>query len=167
MWYFRRSVLHVINRALKIDIKPLSVNEAWKGRRFKSPKYKAFIIETMYKLKPLTVPAGPLMLNITFGFSSKLSDVDNPLKMVIDTIGKKYGFDDRRFYRLNVSKIIVPKGSDFFEFKILPFLGSCDTLEESDFVKELENLLFTNTNVPVEDLRDIANRVESLIQSHQ
>ena len=25
-----------------VNIKPLSVNQAWAGRRFKTPKYKAF-----------------------------------------------------------------------------------------------------------------------------
>lgn len=55
----------------KVYIKPLSVNEAWQGRRFKTKEYKAYEQEVLLKLKPLEVPEGKLKLVLTFGFSSK------------------------------------------------------------------------------------------------
>ena len=35
---------------MKINIKPLSVNKAWQGKRFKTKKYKAFETELLLKL---------------------------------------------------------------------------------------------------------------------
>jgi len=36
---------------MRVDIKPLSVNEAWRGRRFKTPEYRK------YERDILTLPA--------------------------------------------------------------------------------------------------------------
>ena len=102
-----------------IKIKPLSVNQAWQGRRFKTPKYNAFQKEMLLKLpllkKDLT---GALKVTLNYGFSNKLSDIDNPCKLVLDCLVKKYGFDDRQIYELIQTKAIVKKGSEFIEIKI-------------------------------------------------
>lgn len=103
----------------KVNIKPLSVNEAYRGRRFKTDKYKSFEKEML-----LTIPGSskevktPIRLNITFGFSNMLSDIDNPLKATIDVLQKKYNFNDRDVYELNVLKEIVKRGSEFIKVKI-------------------------------------------------
>ena len=103
---------------LKIKIKPLSVNRAWQGKRFRTPEYKAYQQELSLKLKPMDIPEGELCIALSFGFSSKLSDIDNPIKNFVDCLCKKYGFDDRRIYRLVVVKEIVPKGTEYVEFII-------------------------------------------------
>lgn len=104
---------------MKVSIKPLSVNEAFQGRRFKTPKYKAFQKELLLKLPKLKLDlTGALKIEITYGFSSKLSDVDNPTKMFLDCLVKKYGFDDRQIYELAQKKEIVKKGDEFIEFTI-------------------------------------------------
>ena len=103
----------------KINIKPLSVNEAFKGRRFKTDKYKAFEKEMMLSIPSSSkVVKTPIRLNITFGFSNVLSDIDNPLKATIDVLQKKYRFNDRDVYELNVIKEIVKSGSEFIKVKI-------------------------------------------------
>lgn len=102
----------------KVDIKPLTVNQAWQGRRFKTPKYNKYIADMMMILPPLTVPDGNLTLDVTFGLSSKLSDIDNPLKCFIDCLQKKYGFDDRRIFKLIVEKDIVKKGKEYISFTL-------------------------------------------------
>ena len=107
---------------MRIDIKPLSVNEAFQGRRFRTPKYKAFQKELLLKLKPMKIEGGKLSLSICFGFSSKGSDIDNCVKQFTDCLSKKYGFNDNRIYRLEVSKVIVPKGQEFIEFDIQTFI---------------------------------------------
>jgi Holliday junction resolvase RusA-like endonuclease len=53
-----------------------------------------------------------------FGFSSKLSDIDNCLKTFIDCLVKKYGVDDRYIYELHVFKTLVKKGEEYIKFKI-------------------------------------------------
>lgn len=102
-----------------VDIKPLSVNKAWQGKRFKTKDYKNFE-KNMLLLLPnnLKVSNGNLLVELTYGFSSKLSDIDNPTKMVLDCLCKKYGFDDRQIYKLIQEKKIVQKGKEFIEFKI-------------------------------------------------
>lgn len=104
---------------MRINIKPLSVNQAWQGKRFKTPKYKAYEKEVLLCLPPCQIDfKHPLTLDITFGFSSLLSDIDNPLKPILDCLQKKYEFNDRDIYELNVKKQIVSKGEEFIEIQI-------------------------------------------------
>jgi DNA-binding Lrp family transcriptional regulator len=66
----------------------------------------------------VVVPKGKLTLYIRWGFSSKLSDWDNPVKPFQDILQKEYEFDDRYIYLAIVEKIDVKKGDEFIEFKI-------------------------------------------------
>ena len=101
-----------------LKIKPLSVNEVWQGKRFKTKKYTKYERDLMLILKPLKIPEPPLKIEITYGFSSKLADIDNPCKPFLDVLQKKYNFNDRDIYELIQRKIIVPKGEEFICFKI-------------------------------------------------
>lgn len=102
----------------KILIKPLSVNTCFQGRRFKTKKYKSYEKELMLKLKPLEIPEKPYEINIEYGFSSKLSDIDNPCKPFLDVLQKKYGINDRDVYKLTQQKNIVKKGQEYIKFEI-------------------------------------------------
>lgn len=101
-----------------INIKPLSVNEAWQGRRFKTPKYKAFEKQVLLMLKPIKLNKAPYSVQITFGFSNVLSDIDNPLKPFLDILQKRYGINDRDIYLLIVKKEVVKKGFEFINYEI-------------------------------------------------
>lgn len=103
---------------MKIKINPLSVNAAWKGRRFKTDLYRSYERDVLLLLPTLAAPKGELCIKILFGFSSKLKDIDNPLKPFIDILQKKYKFNDRDIYRLTVEKEIVPKGCEYINFEI-------------------------------------------------
>jgi len=102
-----------------LNIKPLSINECWRGRRFKTDKYKSYERHILLLLKPLKLPSAPYKINYVFGFSSSLSDIDNPLKAFQDILCKKYGFDDRSIFEINIKKVIVKKGEEFINFEIL------------------------------------------------
>ena len=102
----------------RLDIKPLSVNKVWQGRRFKTKDYKNYEIAVSSILPKLDIPDGDLLLGIKFGFSSKASDVDNCAKPFIDILQKKYKFNDKRIYRLELEKEDVKKGDEFIEFDI-------------------------------------------------
>ena len=107
---------------MKIKIKPLSVNQAWRGRRFKAEIYKEYEEELFLLLPKIKIPQGNLKLKIVFGLSNKASDVDNPVKPFVDILQKKYGFNDKNIYRLDLEKIIVKKGKEYIEFEISEFL---------------------------------------------
>jgi len=103
----------------KINIKPLSVNQAWMGRRFKTKFYKDYETELSLKLPKLKISNNiKLGLEIIVGYSNKSSDIDNFLKPFIDVLQKKYLFNDRNIYKLNIVKEIVKKGDEFIEFEI-------------------------------------------------
>jgi len=101
----------------KAQIKPMSVNQAWQGRRFKSDAYKAYELELSYRLPPMAIPEPPYRITFEFGIS-KATDWDNPVKPLQDVLCKKYGFDDRDIYEGVVRKVVVKKGEEFFKFKL-------------------------------------------------
>ena len=105
--------------AIQIHIKPMSVNEAWQGKRYRSKAYLAYE-KALLLLLPNTceVPAeGDLQINFEFGLNT-LADWDNPIKPTQDIIAKKYGFNDRRILKGTVIKNVVKKGEGYFTFSI-------------------------------------------------
>jgi hypothetical protein len=57
-----------------------------------------------------------------FGVSSKNADCDNCIKALQDSLCENFGFNDRNIYRWETEKRIVPKGQEFAEFEIVPFV---------------------------------------------
>ena len=112
-----RNILLFSNR---VNIKPLSVNEAWKGRKFKSPKYKLYEQELLFALPMTDInwDTLPLEVSLVVGLSNMASDVDNVVKPFIDVLQKKYKFNDKYIFRLVVEKKLVVKGAEFIEFYI-------------------------------------------------
>lgn len=104
---------------MKLDIKPLSVNEAWQGKRFKTPAYKRYETALLFILPKIKLPEPPYKLSLVFGFSNIAADLDNPAKLFIDCMQKKYGFNDKHIFELNIKKEVVKKGSEFITFTIL------------------------------------------------
>ena len=103
---------------MRIDIKPMSVNEAWQGRRFKTPKYKSYERDVLKLLRPMNIPEGDLVIDLEWGVSNMTSDWDNPIKPFQDILQKKYGFDDKHIVEARVKKVKVKKGSEYIEFEI-------------------------------------------------
>jgi Holliday junction resolvase RusA-like endonuclease len=104
-----------------INIRALSVNKCWQGRRFKTPTYKAYEQELIYQLPKIEIPRGKKSLLVKVGFSSKLSDIDNIAKPLIDILQKKYFFDDKDIYYLEIIKEDVKKGEEYIAFEINPY----------------------------------------------
>lgn len=104
----------------KLDIKPLSVNKAWRGgRRFKTDEYKRYINDICMMLKPMDIPDGYFEIQLKWGFSNKGSDFDNPVKCFVDCLQKKYGFNDNRIKRCIIDVEHVKKGQEFIEWNIV------------------------------------------------
>lgn len=103
---------------VKIDIKPLSVNEAYRGRRFSTPALKAYKELLTYCLPKMKIPDGRLSVSYEFGVSSPRSDGDNLIKATQDIIAEKYGFNDNRIYEWHIKKVVVGKGEEYVGFSI-------------------------------------------------
>ena len=103
----------------KLNIKPLSVNEAWQGRRFKTPKYKRYETDMLLLLPKLKIIEPPYRVNIIVGFSNKASDLDNICKPFLDILQKKYGINDKHIEILHIEKQIVSKNNEFISFEIV------------------------------------------------
>ena len=107
----------------KLNEKPLSVNLAWQGKRFKTPIYKQYEKELLLRMPAKKIDAEQMLrVEFFFGFSNKASDLDNPVKLLMDIAQKKYVFNDKNVYELNVRKCIVKKGEEFIQMGIYPLL---------------------------------------------
>ncbi len=105
-----------------VQIKPLSVNQAWQGRRYKTSEYKGFESSLMWLLpKDVNIPEGKLFLSLEFGVSP-LFDWDNGIKPFQDILQKKYGFNDNRVYKASVEKVVVKKGNEYIKFMFTEYL---------------------------------------------
>lgn len=117
---YRRHNLFMI----RTNIKPLSVNRAWKGRRFKTDEYEEYETELFVALLPKNykVPEGKIEARYVFAFSSEKCDNDNPLKPFQDVLSKMYGFNDNMIYRTIIDKVVVPKGQEYIEWELVPYV---------------------------------------------
>jgi len=101
-----------------INIKPLSVNECWRGKRFKTHTYEKYENDLLFLLPKIKIPQPPYRVQFEFGFSSASCDVDNPCKPLMDILQKKYGFNDKSVNELLLTRKQVKKGEEFIAFKI-------------------------------------------------
>ena len=92
--------------SLKIDIKPISVNAAFQGKRFKTKDCKAYEQALWYKL-----PRKPMLtgeVEIWFDFflvNYAKTDISNLVKVTEDIlVKKKYIQDDRKIVKMHLSK---------------------------------------------------------------
>jgi Holliday junction resolvase RusA-like endonuclease len=102
----------------RLNLKPLSLNQAYRGRRFKTKELEDYkraiwaILPRRSKLK------GKLAVRYIFGVSSKGADADNLIKILQDALAEAYNFNDNQIYKWEVEKVITKKGKEYIEFEI-------------------------------------------------
>lgn len=94
---------------IKINMAAMSVNQAWQGRRFKTPEYKRYERDLLFLLPCISIPKENIKLTLKIGFKNRLSDLDNPVKLILDILQKKYKFNDSQIYELHLYKEITDK----------------------------------------------------------
>lgn len=101
-----------------LTVKPLSVNEVWKGKRFKTTAYKEYELKLLWLLPKILLPPPPYEIHFIFGVSNSQADFDNPIKPFLDVLQKKYGFNDKLVIRATIDKVIVKRGHEYIGFSI-------------------------------------------------
>lgn len=107
-----------MNKEIILKTKPLSVNAAWKGRRYKTDLYKAYETELLYLLKRKEKIGGWVEVKYTFHINTfKKSDVGNFEKPLSDILVKAGIIDDDRFIK-QITLIKEQSDKDYIEIEI-------------------------------------------------
>ena len=103
----------------RFNFKPLSANKMFYRAKQLTKEYRAWreaIYEDVDRGKKW--PFGELTsleFNVKVGFSSRLADVDNAIKPLLDTFQYLFAFNDRCVYKVTIEKEIVKKGQEYFD----------------------------------------------------
>ena len=123
----------------RVNYKPLSMNEAFMGRKRKTAKYRDYEIKVPKELPELDLPSrGPLGLRLRAGLSNRAADLDNVVKPFLDILQSHYGFNDNRIYIIEMTKVKVPKTEEYISFDLYPLdeepsdIGDCIFIPEDD-----------------------------------
>ena len=107
-----------------IPYKPFSVNEAWQGRRYRTPLYKKFALDVfrlIRRIRPQKPAADtPVFAHYVWGFSNSQSDVDNPVKPFQDVLFDtwKMKAKDHQVQFMIIEKAKAKKGQEFIGFHV-------------------------------------------------
>ena len=106
---------------ISLDIKPLSVNKAWRGRKYKTNDYLDYETDVYFLLPNNQNVHGVVEIWYTFYLQNhKATDISNLIKLLEDVLVKKGIIDDDRFvYSFHVKKIPSPVCK--IEIEVLPF----------------------------------------------
>lgn len=63
-------------------------------------------------------PKDKMKLSLVVGFSSKLSDLDNAFKPLLDSMQSCMGFDDRQIFEIEALKDHVKKGDEYIMIRL-------------------------------------------------
>src|SRR3990167_9622560 len=96
-----------------IPLKPLSVNKAYRGRRFATAELQQYKKDLFRLLPKLKVGKGKIGVRYVFGLSSKGADGDNAIKAFQDCLAEAYNFNDNKIYEWKISKDDVKKGNEY------------------------------------------------------
>lgn len=99
---------------LKLDIKPLSVNAVWQGKRFKTPAYLRYERDALMLLpRKNNKSKQPLIVKYVFYLTKRqysLSDVGNFEKPLTDILVKSgVIYDDRYIVKITMEKRLSDK----------------------------------------------------------
>ena len=102
-----------------VKIKPIGINQQYKGRRFLTKEGSDFKKFSKLLIKKCKIESyEKLGVYLEFGFSNVSQDIDGPIKSCIDILQEQLGFNDKIIYDLQVKKRIVKKGMEYWSFSI-------------------------------------------------
>ena len=107
-----------------IPYKPMSVNLAWQGRRYRTPLYTKFALDVFRLIRrirpPKPAPDASLFAHYVWGFSNSQSDVDNPVKPFQDVLFDtwKMKAKDHQVQFMIIEKATAKKGQEYIGFHV-------------------------------------------------
>lgn len=96
----------------ELNLEPLSINQAFQGRRFKTPKYNKWIKSGLWLLKPLKRQEKPYRIDVEL-YVGSLFDIDNALKPLFDLLKKGNIIEDDRYIEVLTIRKIISKEHKF------------------------------------------------------
>ena len=102
---------------VRLNQKPLSANKMHYAKFKKDTKeYREFKSDIYHLLGGQTYDfllTDKFKMSLVVGFSSKLSDLDNAFKPLLDSMQLAMGFDDRQVFEIEALKDHVKKGDEY------------------------------------------------------
>ena len=107
---------------LKLNVKPLSANKMFYRNKNKTVEYRQYQEEVRDEMMGVTWPFSNERVTfiIKVGLSSKVADLDNVLKPLLDTWQTMYDeFNDKMVYRIEAEKELVDKGKEYLHVRVI------------------------------------------------
>lgn len=103
---------------LSINLKPLSTNDAWRGRKFSTQAKKLYEAQLRERLEWCTFSGKPpYRIHFKFYISS-MQDYDNCIKVSQDTLCEFFDINDRDIHYAIIEKIPTKRWEEHFEVEI-------------------------------------------------
>lgn len=110
---------------VSLNIKPVSTNNLYGGKRYKKKEAKEFENTISWLLKiyanSVKLPEQGELELITRFYVSRKFDTSNCLKLLEDCISKHFQINDRRFAGHKISRVKVKPGQEKIKFLIRPY----------------------------------------------
>ena len=104
-----------------IPVQALSQNQAWKGRRYKSPEYRQYQQTINAYLKTLQLPKlkpkEEYFLLYEFGIPTR-QDASNCVKLFEDILSDHLGTNDRYVMQFHCRKVITKREDCYIKFDV-------------------------------------------------
>ena len=111
----------------KFCFKPLSANKMFYRAKQLTRDYREWR-EAIYEDIPMPrkwpfKQEQELEFTVMVGLSSKLADVDNCIKPLLDTFQYMFDFNDRMVFKVTIEKEHVKKGEEYFDVTVTKYGG--------------------------------------------
>ena len=121
-----------------MPIKPFSTNNMhYANKKVDTVEYKRYKLAIFNALKKYRFTVGEkdkYKFSLVVGFSSKLSDLDNAFKPLLDSMQRVLEFDDRQVFEIEALKEHVKKGDEFIMVRM-------ETITDNQWKRRLTKLL--------------------------
>jgi len=103
---------------MKINIKPLSVNQAYTWRRFKTENYRQYEKALIMLLPKIEIKQNTKLKLEMVVWINWRQDIDWVLKCFIDILQRFHWFNDNMIYEIHIQKEKVKKWQEYIDFDL-------------------------------------------------